>query len=160
MSTAILPALTGTARDTEPETVGQSPNKLILGFGCVYLTSSIREAERTSALMESALIRIYHAASLRDAEERLKLTRSRILLTNTTFRSGNWKDALQLTVNLRPKTALVLAARLADERLWIGALEHGAYDLIQKPFQADELRRVLENAHQYATTTRPLHMTA
>jgi FixJ family two-component response regulator len=46
-------------------------------------------------------------------------------------------------------------ARLADERLWIGVLEQGAYDLIQNPFRADELRCILENAHSHATTGAP-----
>ena len=110
--------------------------------------------------MEAAQIRIYHAAWLDDAEVQLKLTKSRVLLTDTTFKRGNWKDALQMAVGLRPATALVVAARLADERLWIGVLERGAYDLIQKPFQADELRRILENAHNHATTGKPMHMTA
>lgn len=141
---------------TEPDRVA----RLTAGFGCVYLTSSVREAERTSALLEPARIRLHHAASLNDAEERLKLTRSRVLLANTAFRTGTWQDALQLTFRLRPATALVVAARLADDRLWIGALEQGAYDLIQKPFQAEELRRILENAHSHATTGRPRHMTA
>jgi len=39
--------------------------------------------------------------------------------------------------------------------LWIGVLEQGAYDLIQNPFRADELRRILENAHSHATTGTP-----
>ncbi len=149
-----------TAGEARPETVARSPNILTPSFGCVYLTSSIREAERASALLEPAQIRIYHAARLEDAAARLKLTKSRVLLTDTAYKGGNWKDALQMAVRLRPPTALVVAARLANERLWIGVLELGAYDLIQKPFRADELRRILENAHRHATTGKPLHMTA
>jgi DNA-binding NtrC family response regulator len=150
----------GTTGDAEPETAARNPNGREPGFGCVYLTSSVREAERASALMEPAQIRIFHAARLEDAEARIKLTRSRVLLTETAFQRGNWKDALQMAARLYPPTALVVAARLADERLWIGVLERGAYDLIQKPFRVDELRRILENAYSHATTGKPRHMTA
>jgi DNA-binding NtrC family response regulator len=160
MTNAITPVPDGSFGDAMPETAARSPNKRERGFGCVYLTASVREAERASVLVEPAQIRIYHAARLDDAEAQLELTNSRVLLTETVFQRGNWKDALQLTVRLHPPTALVVAARLADERLWIGVLERSAYDLIQKPFRADELRRVLKNAHIHAITGKPLHMTA
>ena len=52
------------------------------------------------------------------------------------------------------------AARLADERLWLSVLELGAYDLIERPFRGEELRRIIENAHLHSTTTRPRYFTA
>ena len=55
---------------------------------------------------------------------------------------------------------LVVASRLADEKLWLGVLEHGAYNLTLKPFQADELCRVLRNAHNHAVSGGLRHMTA
>ena len=44
------------------------------GFGCVYLGSLVREAERISALLEDSRIRIFHATHLSEAEAQLKLT--------------------------------------------------------------------------------------
>ena len=160
MTTVIIPKSIATGLEAEPKTGARHLNTLASGFGCVFLTASVREAEATSALLNPAQIRIYHAASLDDAEERLKLTRSRVLLTNTAFARGIWTDAVQMAQHLRPSAALVVAALLADERLWIGALERGAYDLIQKPFRLDELCRILRNAHHHASTDKPLHMTA
>jgi len=144
----------------ELETAAPNPNRRIPGFGCVYLTRSVRQAELTSTLVESAQIRIYHAAGLADARERLTLTRSRVLLTDIAFERGDWKNALQMTVRLRPSTALVVAARLADERLWLDVLERGAYDLILKPFHKEDLCRVLENAHSHALMGGLRHITA
>jgi DNA-binding NtrC family response regulator len=96
-------------------------------------------------MVKSAQIDIHHSTGLEDAKARLTATRSCVLLTDVVFERGTWRDALQMTA-LLPRTALVVVSRLLDERLWIGALERGAYDMILKPFQADELRRVLENA--------------
>jgi DNA-binding NtrC family response regulator len=120
------------------------------GFSCVYLTSSASAAALASKLLESAQIRIHHSTGLEGAHERLKATQSRVLLTDVAFQAGHWRDALRMAATL-PGTALVVVSRLADERLWIGALERGAYDLILWPFRADELRRVLENAHFYSS---------
>jgi FixJ family two-component response regulator len=64
-----------------------------------------------------------------------------------------------MTALLPLRTALVLVSRIADVRLWISALEHGAYDLVLEPFRADDLRRILENAYFHAirsTTPREI----
>jgi DNA-binding NtrC family response regulator len=144
----------------EPETAPQNAKTPDPGFGCVYLTSSVREAELVSMLVEADGIRLYHSATLQDAESTLKLTRSRVLLTNTKCRNGNWRDALALSVRMHPPAALVVAARIADENLWLGVLEQGAYDLIVKPFQAAELIRVLRNAQTHAASGGLRRMTA
>jgi DNA-binding response OmpR family regulator len=41
---------------------------------------------------------------------------------------------------------LIVADRLADERLWAEVLNLGAYDLVSKPFQAKEVLHVLSMA--------------
>jgi DNA-binding response OmpR family regulator len=38
---------------------------------------------------------------------------------------------------------MIVTSRLADEYLWSEALHHGAYDVLSKPFDPDELNRVL-----------------
>lgn len=41
---------------------------------------------------------------------------------------------------------LIVASRLADERLWAEVLNLGGYDLLVKPFVADEVQRVVSLA--------------
>ncbi len=142
------------------ETAARSPGTAAPGFTCVYLTSSIREAERVSRILKPANILLYHAASLDEAEMRLRRAKVRVLLTNSSFRGGNWKDALETASHIRRAVAVVVAAKSADEQLWIAVLELGAYDLVQKPFEPDDLRRILETASVHATTGNPLRMTA
>ncbi len=137
--------------DARAEGAGQPATAPLQGFSCVYLTSSIPSAALASSMVESAQIHIHPSTGLDDARARLKATKSRVLLADVAFEGGNWRDALRMTA-LLPRTALVVASHLADERLWIGALEQGAYDLILKPFQAEDLRHILENAHFCATS--------
>ena len=134
------------------KTAGQTGNPRSRGFSCVYLTSSTRVAETASALVESVRIDIHRSTTLDDAEARLQATKSRVLLTDISFERGGWEDALRMAASLPLRTAVVLVSCLADERLWIDALERGAYDLILEPFQADEMRRILGNAHFHATS--------
>ena len=147
-------------QELEPEPAHNRTTARDPGFGCVYLATSAREAEQVSSLVESERIRIYHAAGLEDAASKLKLTRSRVLLSNTNFRGGDWRDALELSQHVRPQAALVVASHLADDQLWLGVLERGAYDLIVKPFQAEDLCRVLRNAYTHAASGGLRRMTA
>jgi hypothetical protein len=117
------------------------------GFSCVYLTSSIRTAETASVLAATAQIQVHPCTALDEAGARLQDTNSHTLLADTSIQSGNWQDALRLATRMPRRTALVLVSRLPDERLWLDALECGVYDLILEPLRADELRRVLTNAH-------------
>jgi len=50
------------------------------------------------------------------------------------------------TLNLSDPPLLIVASRLADEYLWAEALNLGAYDVLAKPFDADEVVRVLRSA--------------
>jgi DNA-binding response OmpR family regulator len=46
----------------------------------------------------------------------------------------------------RSSPFFIVTSRLADERLWVEALNVGAYDVLVKPFHVAELKRVLESA--------------
>ena len=143
--------------DAGKVTVGQALNLPSRRFSCVYLTSSVRVAEMASALVDSVQIHVYRSTTLDSAEARLRVTNSRVLLTDISFERGGWEDALRMAARLPRRPVVVLVSRLADERLWIDALERGAYDLILEPFQADEMRRILENAHFHATSGESHH---
>ncbi len=40
----------------------------------------------------------------------------------------------------------IVVSRLADARMWVDVLDAGAYDLLVKPFQAEEIRAVVRQA--------------
>ncbi|HUI83138.1 MAG TPA: hypothetical protein VL240_02895 [Candidatus Binatia bacterium] len=57
-----------------------------------------------------------------------------------------WKGMLQHVSRFAHPPRLIVTSRLADERLWAEALNLGAYDVLAKPFDGDEVRRVVESA--------------
>jgi len=51
---------------------------------------------------------------------------------------------------MRGCQAVIVASRLADERLWAEVLNLGGYDLLAKPFDRDELVRVIAMAARHS----------
>ena len=54
---------------------------------------------------------------------------------------ANWRDMLEHLVQLDDAPPLIVTSRFADERLWAEALNLGAYDVLAKPFDQQELTR-------------------
>jgi len=50
-----------------------------------------------------------------------------------------WKDLLAVLHDMINPPALIVADRLADDRLWAEVLNLGAYDLLAKPFDTKEV---------------------
>jgi DNA-binding response OmpR family regulator len=59
---------------------------------------------------------------------------------------GSWRDMLDGLQALPLPPLLIVTSHLADEHLWAEALNLGAYDVLAKPFEDQELTRVLHSA--------------
>jgi len=62
---------------------------------------------------------------------------------------GTWREMLDHISLLPDPPLLIVTSRLADERLWAEALNLGAWDLLAKPFDADEVMRIVSVARQH-----------
>lgn len=117
----------------------------------VFLTPSVEEFEKAWLVLKTASIRIHPAASVEQAQSLMIATDARVLLVQVDSLDGGWEAAAEMIGRLRPPRALVVAGPLIDEHFWISALEGGAFDVVLMPFEAEELRRVIENAHAFAS---------
>jgi DNA-binding response OmpR family regulator len=77
-----------------------------------------------------------------EAERTLRNEPVAAVLTDSRY----WKDMLRYLWTMESPPALVVADRLADERLWAEVLNLGAFDLLTKPFAAKEVLHVLSAA--------------
>jgi DNA-binding NtrC family response regulator len=68
---------------------------------------------------------------------------SPILLCDKTLPDGSWKDLLYMTQELSDPPNLIVTASQADDCLWAEVLNLGAYDVLQKPFRAQEVFRTI-----------------
>ena len=64
--------------------------------------------------------------------------------------SGSWKEMLEGISLLPDPPLLIVTSRLADERLWAEALNLGAWDVLAKPFDANEAIRIAGIAGQHS----------
>jgi DNA-binding response OmpR family regulator len=68
------------------------------------------------------------------------------IITNDALPDGDWMRILRHAQAQSRPPNLIVASRLADERLWAEVLNLGGYDVLIKPFVADEVRRVVSLA--------------
>lgn len=61
-------------------------------------------------------------------------------------RDPHWKATLQQLHAAVPAARLLAYSRLSEERLWLDALDAGAFDFVCKPFHERELRWILQSA--------------
>jgi DNA-binding response OmpR family regulator len=97
----------------------------------------------------SSLSDAFHHCTWR-LELRERLADSRLLLnslqmgvviTACNLPDANWKDVLRETERKPANLPLIVACRLADDRLWAEVLNLGGYDVLQTPFDRTELFR-------------------
>ena len=70
-----------------------------------------------------------------------------VLLSESRFSDGHcWKDLLDEIQRLESPPMLIVTDRLADERLWAEVLNRGGDDLLLKPFDPEEVLRVVSSA--------------
>jgi DNA-binding NtrC family response regulator len=70
------------------------------------------------------------------------------MISDADLSDGTWRDLLHKTSQMTNAPNLIVASRLADERLWADVLNEGGYDLLLTPFDSNEVVRILTQAWQ------------
>jgi DNA-binding response OmpR family regulator len=94
------------------------------------------------SILEPTKVLITVACSRRDALLSMANQRFGLILCEAQL---NWKDILSYLAEVLEPPRLVITSRM-NERLWAEALNLGAWDLLVKPFEAAEVRRVVASA--------------
>jgi DNA-binding NtrC family response regulator len=69
-----------------------------------------------------------------------------VVICEKSLPDGEWKELMGELESVPVKPSFIVAARLADERLWAEVLNLGAFDLLAAPFEREEVVRVTESA--------------
>jgi len=113
----------------------------------LLLYSDPEPFRRLEALLENQLVPTVRASSCQQA--RVLLAQSgtpRIVLTDTTLKDGTWRDALRLAGEASLPRAVIVVNRWDDTRLYLAALDQGAFDFIAPPFLPSDVNWVLRSA--------------
>jgi len=72
-----------------------------------------------------------------------------VVLCERDLMPGTWTELLENIRDLSHPPSLIVTSRLADERLWVEALNLGAWDVLAKPFDPTEVLRSVKAAWQH-----------
>jgi DNA-binding NtrC family response regulator len=104
------------------------------------------------ATVRAARTPVLTAGRLSEAIPLFKHRKISLVICERDLPDGDWRDMLGQMNNLMPGARLVVASRLADERLWAEVLNLGGYDVLAKPFSVQEMMHVIESALQLSVT--------
>jgi len=67
------------------------------------------------------------------------LGRASVVLCDAELPDGGWRDVMRSLGTMADPPLLIVAARVADDRLWAEVLNEGGHDVLAKPFRAPEV---------------------
>lgn len=98
------------------------------------------------AALKNQGIEIWSARSCEEVEHLLDQTHPELVFTDTSLSDGTWANIVSLAEQASVPTAVVVVAAHPDTQLYISTMEHGAFDFIVPPFEADAMNHVLRTA--------------
>jgi DNA-binding NtrC family response regulator len=69
-----------------------------------------------------------------------------VVLSEKDLPPHSWTEMLDVIHHFQNAPAVIVTSRSADARLWVEALNLGAYDVLSKPFDRDEVLRSVSMA--------------
>jgi DNA-binding NtrC family response regulator len=93
--------------------------------------------------------KLHHAQTREQALEFLQSHRVGVIITECDLEERQcWRQFFDevAALSLQPTPRFVVASRLADDQLWSEALNLGAYNVLAKPFDAQEVFWVVSHA--------------
>ncbi len=98
---------------------------------------------------------LYWNTSRADAVETLRRRPVNVVLCDRDLPDGDWKGVLAATSSLAAPPPVIVTARFANERLWAEVLSLNGYDVLTKPFDADEVMRQIMHAGEFSKLAQP-----
>jgi DNA-binding response OmpR family regulator len=121
------------------------------------VSPSRRDHEYLATILGQSVWRLLCVSSCTDAWKVLHQTPVTVIITERSFPGGlGWKDLLEEVSAMRVAPPVIVATRAVDHALWTEVLEAGAFDLLPKPLDPDEVRRAIGLSWRAAQDARTL----
>jgi DNA-binding NtrC family response regulator len=128
----------------------KNPHQMDTGIPTVFSISPVEEDHAALKQILNVLkFKVKTSATLASALAVLRKNLFPIVVVERDLAPGSWRDLLEHAVRLPAPPLLIVTSRLADERLWAEAINIGAYDVLAKPFEVQEVCRVVEAAWRH-----------
>lgn len=81
-----------------------------------------------------------------EAIDAFRRTSPPIVICDRDLRDGDWRELWDILARDPMPPMFIVTSRLADDALWAEVLNIGGYDLLLKPFRAEEVIRMAHGA--------------
>lgn len=78
-----------------------------------------------------------------------------VILLDRDLPNSDWRVTVNRFCTLHPTPSVLLASPVADQYLWDELVANGGYEVVSKPFQAAELKRIVASAHAFWKSRLP-----
>jgi DNA-binding response OmpR family regulator len=86
---------------------------------------------------------VHVAGTLEESLNHLSTLAVAAVLSEDTLPDGDWRNILAGLARLSSTPKLIVTSRLADDALWAEVLNLGGHDVLAKPFDTEEVLRVV-----------------
>lgn len=117
--------------------------------GPQHLLAIVQESDDSAALRQIAAglgWSISIVASSAGAITILQRQPVPVVICDRDLPGEDWREVLRRISALPQSVCVLLASRVMDDYLWNEVIQCHGYDVIRKPFQAEELRRIVSFA--------------
>ncbi len=135
-------------------------NKLLGVETCPKIVLSVSPNDEDCAALERIFQsdwRVIAGLTIASALSMLQEIPISIVICDCDVSCGSWSEMLEQISLLPDPPLFIVTSRLADERLWAKALNLGAWDVLAKPFEADEVIRIFSIAGQHWQNRHGVH---
>jgi len=120
----------------------------------VALVVSDHDREVLARISTHEPVDVHFAESHVDAWEAMNRLNSPVVLYDRDWPNAKWRTTVQALASSPHRCCVILASRVADDYLWQELIRCGGYDLLAKPFRADDVARALKLALSYWKSAR------
>ncbi len=138
------------ARFFTKDTGDQTPRRTLV----IALLVSQYDREMLAAIAGQEHLDIHFAESRADAWDAMNRLNSPLILYDRDWPNADWRTTVRTFASSPQRSCVILVSRVADDYLRQELIRRGGYDLLTKPFRADDVTRSLNLALSFWATAR------
>ncbi len=110
-------------------------------------------------VLEALSIKVVRARSVKEAEAQLcEMPCPHLVMSDTVLPDGNWMDVLDVAAKAIEPVNVIIVSPLADTRLYMDTMDHGAFDFMTDSFTVPQIVHILKCAIDNVSRRRGSHL--
>ena len=104
--------------------------------------------ESLKPVLRDLSVETFSVRTCEEAGQLITQTELQLVFTDTSLPDGSWADVVRMAEMASSPVDVIVVGAKEDMRLYLSALEGGAFDFVLPPFEHDALEFVVESARR------------